>query len=526
MSFWDTAKRVGLGVATGGLSEAGGARPLLDAASGQGDYFKDLLFGGNATNGIDAQPKQYDAATAMLGQISGTAQQRQAPTIGAMQLAGGPQDQSRQGMMDVANRLGGIANGTQAGAGELAVNRQLSSINAAQNSAARMARGANSALAYRNAMRNQADAGLAGAGQAAQAQMSDQQAANQQLGSIYGMMRGQDIGYASENAQLGQQANLANQNAQLTQQQMNDARQIQAIGQQLGWDQARIQAELQKAGIAMQDKGILPGLLQGAGQAAAAYATGGLSTAAGAAGGGASNYNQAGQLMNTGGLMTLSDERAKTNINDGSSTASAALGALRPITFAYVDPRNGAGRQLGLSAQDLERNPGLAHAVVNTPQGKKVDGGKLATGIAAILPTIDERIRRIESATPMTEMARRDELLRFAGDDRPLPPPLSTTIVDADRARYEALARAEMARRDELLRFAGYGRPPEPPPPPLPTTIVDADRARYEALLRRRPIPLLPPGWVPTHAAPIPMRAMYSTPSGPGASELADMGGQ
>jgi hypothetical protein len=241
---------------------------------------------------------------------------------------------------------------------------------------------------------------------------------------------------------------------------MNDARQIMAIGQQLGWDQARINAELQKAGIAINDKGIMPGLLQGAGQAAAAYATGGASMAAGAGGGG----------------QVMSDERSKTNIRDGSATADAALGALRPITFAYVDPRNGAGQQLGLSAQDLERNPGLAGAVINTPQGKKVDGGKLATGIAAILPTIDERIRRIEAATPMTVEDRIRQL------------PLAT--------------------------------------PPFPTTIADAERARYEALLRRRPVSLLPSGWIPTHATPIPMRQSYSAPGGSGASELADMGGQ
>lgn len=299
MSFfddaWNATKRVGVGVATGGLSEGMGARPVLDAASGNSDYFKDLMFGGNATKGIDAQPRQYDAVTGQLQQIANSSQGRAAPTVGASTMTASQLDptnlnQSRAGMLGVAGNLQGIASGLAPGAGELAVNRQISSGQAAQNSAARMARGANSALAFRNAQRNQADMILAGAGQAAQAQMSDQQGANAQLGNIYGNMYGQDTSVAGQNAQLSQQAamqnaqleqqaGMANQNAQLTQTQMNDARQIQALGQALGWDQARINAELAKAGIASQDKGILPGLLQGAGGALAAYATGGLSAA-------------------------------------------------------------------------------------------------------------------------------------------------------------------------------------------------------------------------------------------------------
>lgn len=441
MSWWDKAKRVGLGVATGGLSEAGGARPLLNAAAGS-DYTKDLLFGGKATAGIDAQPKQYDAATNRLGQMADTAQGRAAPVITAARPEGAQQEQSRQGMMDVAGRLGGIAGGTQAGAGELAVNRQLSAGIAGQTSAARMARGAGSALAYRNAMRNQADMTLAGAGQAAQAQMQDQAAANQQLANIYGTTRGQDIGYAGDVAQLQQQAGLANQQAQLNQTQLNDMRQIQAIGAQLGWDQARIQAELAKAGIAMQDKGILPGLIQGAGQAGMAYATGGLSMAGGGGGGGAQNPAQ---LMDTGGLMVPSDERIKTGIRDGGGDIAAAVRAVRPITFGYIDPSLGAGQQTGVSAQDLQRNPGLAHTVVDTPQGKKVDGGKLAAAAMAALPGVMERLDRIEALTPaaVRGMPRIAEGRRMAAS---IP---ETTVIAGDA---EAIAEQErMMRRRAAL---------------------------------------------------------------------------
>lgn len=296
---WSATKRGGLAVATGGLSEGMGARPVLDLASGNSDYTKNLLFGGDATKGIDGKPLQYDQVTNQLGQIAASAQSRAAPTmqgtyrVDPSQLATGQMNQSRGGLMGVAGNLGSIASGQQMGAGEMAVNRQVGQANAAQHSAAMAARGANAALAYRNSARNMADIGLGGAAAAGQAQLQDQQAANAQLAGIYGGMYGQDANVAAQNAQLsqqagttnaqlGQQAALANQQAQLTQTQMNDARQIQALGQQLGWDQARINAELQKAGIAATDKGILPGLLQMGGQIGAAYATGGLSSAAGA----------------------------------------------------------------------------------------------------------------------------------------------------------------------------------------------------------------------------------------------------
>lgn len=273
---------------------------------------KNYIVGGDATKGIDATPGHYDQATTQLGQIAQNAAGRAAPQAGVTQagytqlgtpsqLATNQINQSRGGMMDLASRLGGVATGQQAGAGELAVNRQLGQANAAQQAMAHMARGPGSALAYRTAARNTMDNGLAGAGMAAQAQMADQQAANQQLGQAYGTLLGSDVTQAGQNAQLSQQAMLqqgamdqqttlanaqagnataiANLQAQLAQTGMNDAQQINALGQMLGWDQAKIQAELQKAQIAAGDKGILPGLLAGGAQVAAAAATGGASMA-------------------------------------------------------------------------------------------------------------------------------------------------------------------------------------------------------------------------------------------------------
>jgi hypothetical protein len=291
MGFWDTVGRVGLDAATLGGAEIPG--------------FKNLMVGGDLTNSIDAQPKQYDYATGQLGQIANSAGNRAAPTIQGTQLDPTQMAQSRAGSYSVANRLGAIAGGQQMGAGELAVNHQLGQAVAQQVAQARMARGVNGALAARNAARNSADVGMQAAGIAAQSRMTDQANANQQLAGIYGNLYGQDASVAAQNAQLGQSAQVANQNAQLAQTQMNDYMRIQALGQMLGWDQTRIAAEMQKAGIALGDKGILPSLLQVGGAAAAAGATGGASTigsaAAGGGGGGGGGQSLASMYPHGGG---------------------------------------------------------------------------------------------------------------------------------------------------------------------------------------------------------------------------------
>lgn len=215
--------------------------------------------------------QHYDAATSGLGDIAANSQGRMAPTINPAFLDRTYLDQSRGGLMGTADRLGAIASGQQQGAGEMAVNAQIGRAAAAQNAAARMARGANAALALRGSMRNQADMGLAGAGQAAQSRMQDQATANAQLGQIYGGMYGQDASVAAQNAQLAQQAAMANQGAQLTQQQLNDARQMQAYGQMLGWDTASNGGNLNWAQFNANQPNVGANMMQGAGQILTSY---------------------------------------------------------------------------------------------------------------------------------------------------------------------------------------------------------------------------------------------------------------
>jgi len=102
-----------------------------------------------------------------------------------------------------------------------------------------------------------------------------------------------------------------------------------------------------------------------------------------------------GAISGAAAIATKSDERAKKDIKGAEKDASRALDGLRAFTFAYKDKRDGDGRQLGVMAQDLER-AGLKHAVIDTPDGKYVHGGKLSTTNTAMLAALARRVKKLE----------------------------------------------------------------------------------------------------------------------------------
>ena len=117
-------------------------------------------FGNQGSTPIDPNAAKLQTAGAnrdyinrALGGVAG----REAPQANAAQLNQGNYNQWRAQQMGLANTLGQVASGQQAGAGELAVNRQIDQAMAAQQSAANSARGANAMLAGRQAVRGAAD---------------------------------------------------------------------------------------------------------------------------------------------------------------------------------------------------------------------------------------------------------------------------------------------------------------------------------------------------------------------------------
>lgn len=92
-----------------------------------------------------------------------------------------------------------------------------------------------------------------------------------------------------------------------------------------------------------------------------------------------------------------SDRRLKKGIKPGDAGANKMLEGLRAFTYSYKDERHGKGERTGVMAQDLER-AGIKHAVIDTPAGKMVHGGHLATANTAMLAALGRRVAKIEAS--------------------------------------------------------------------------------------------------------------------------------
>lgn len=306
-----------------------------DDRSGAGEW----LFGGGATSGMAEGPQTAKYQRTYLDSMLN----RQAPQMNA-----GQSDQSRAQQSQLAQMLMQQANGQKAGAGEMAVNRQVGQANAQQTAQASMARGANASLAMRNAARNQADIGVNGAGQAAIAQANDQTNARNQLGGLLGQTRQQDIGVAQ-----------GNQAAQMQQQQL----QISALAQMLGVDEATLKEDLAKRQLGMQDKGSFGDIMQAG-----------------------------------GGLMAMfCDENLKTDIIDASNEIDVMLFQIDPKRYRYRDEeKHGEGSRVGVMAQDLARSQAGKDAVFYHEGVLRIDVHK-ALGLAlAAVARLDARVRELE----------------------------------------------------------------------------------------------------------------------------------
>lgn len=113
------------------------------------------------------------------------------------------------------------------------------------------------------------------------------------------------------------------------------------------------------------------------------------------------------------GTYTMSDRLLKTDIRDGAPDANKAIEGLRAYAYKYKDPQYGAGPQVGVMAQDLEK-AGLRQAVVDTPAGKAIDPGKLSGANTAMIAALGRRVAELEgrgadpkAAAEQAQMERR-----------------------------------------------------------------------------------------------------------------------
>lgn len=197
------------GAATGAASGAAMgsvAGPWGAAVGGVAGGLYGLFSGGG-----DAPPQYQDRDRILQlinqGYGAGGITAQQAPQL---QMGDDP---FRRAQLAQLAQLQGVASGQQQGAGELATQRQYANALAAQQAQARMARGGNAALAYRNAANQSAALGSTAAGMGQQAALQDQMGAQGMLGQVGASGRAGDYNVANANAgyQMGaQQMNAQN----------------------------------------------------------------------------------------------------------------------------------------------------------------------------------------------------------------------------------------------------------------------------------------------------------------------------
>lgn len=294
-------------------------------------------------------PTEYEDRAqmqAMLGQGVGQYTNMQAPQL---QMGDDP---FRRAQLAQMQQLQGIASGQQQGAGELAVQRQAANAQAMQQAQARMARGGNAALAYRNAANQQAAIGSNAAGMSQQAADQDQMNAQGLMGQVGASGRGSDINVANANAGFQQNMN-----------QLNSGNYLQFLNQLNQQNQNKYNADL---GIGAQREG------------ADAAKTGGLISGVGAA--------------------IASDERLKTDVTDARGDIDRMLDGLRgPVGWKYKEPaKHGDGRWTGVMAQDMERSEAGRRVVRDTPDGKMLDIPRAVSTTLAASARLHERLRALE----------------------------------------------------------------------------------------------------------------------------------
>lgn len=132
----------------------------------------------------------------------------------AAQIARGDDTALRERQLALASSLEAQAAGQGPSLAEAQLKRGGEQAIAAQAAMAASARGGNPILAQRQAAQQTAATQQDLAGRAAELRIQEQTAARQALGGVLEGARGQDIGVATSQAQLGQQAELSNVDAQ------------------------------------------------------------------------------------------------------------------------------------------------------------------------------------------------------------------------------------------------------------------------------------------------------------------------
>lgn len=106
------------------------------------------------------------------------------------------------------------------------------------------------------------------------------------------------------------------------------------------------------------------------------------------------NQGMAGMM---GGIAAMASDRdLKTAIQPAGAQLDEMLDALEPYTYAYRDTKHGDGVRAGIMAQDLERSELGRDIVLDTVDGKMLDGQRALSAALAALARLNQRIRVLE----------------------------------------------------------------------------------------------------------------------------------
>lgn len=245
------------------------------------------------------------------------------------------------------------------------------------------------------------------------AQLGSSQAATQRASEEAIQMAGQQAS-ARRNA-LAQAANLAGQmgqrqfGQQAQQAQARDAIQQFNAAVSARDTAARQQQAQQRAQLANQQEMYNKGLIQQNFQNQLAKATGMTGALnnqaqqamqAGAMQANAAQQNAAGTrglLIGGAQAAVMSDKNVKENVKTPKSEdIHEMLDKAQPKQYTYTDPSYGQGQQVGVMAQDLEKSKEGDKYVMETPEGKAVDYGKMGSTLAAGLSDVHKRLKKLE----------------------------------------------------------------------------------------------------------------------------------
>lgn len=99
-----------------------------------------------------------------------------------------------------------------------------------------------------------------------------------------------------------------------------------------------------------------------------------------------------------GGAL-VSDKNMKKDVKSAKGSTSKLLDALSSKKFKYKDdkkPGTAPGQRYGIMAQDLEKSEMGKSLVMDTPQGKMIDGGQTLGALLAANADMHKRIKKLE----------------------------------------------------------------------------------------------------------------------------------